>query len=97
MKEQHHAVEESFYRECARLLGAAHTFRPWVGPPPDRWNNRHPGNGRFPGFGTIRMYGPNHIHISLRHPVVLSKTCRSPDEVFRVLRRLQTIRRATNV
>lgn len=90
MREEHHAAEEAFYRECARLLDAVHTYHPWIGRPPNRWNNRNPGNGRFPGFGTIRMYGPNYIHISLRQPVVVNKVCRSQNDVFRLLRRLKT-------
>jgi hypothetical protein len=65
MKDDRHAREERFYWECARLLDVVHTYRPWIGRPPDRWNNRHSGNGRFPGFGTIRMYGPSQIHVSL--------------------------------
>jgi len=84
-----HQFEEDFYRECARLLTATHTYRPWVGPPPNRWNNRHPGNGRYPGFGTIRMHAPNQIHVSLRHPVSVSRICRSPKEVFRLLRNVK--------
>jgi len=89
MKEEHHEIEEAFYRECARLLGVIHTYRPWIGRPPNRWNNRHPGNGRFPGFGTIRMDAPNHIHVALRQPVAVNKVCRSMSEVFQVLRRLK--------
>jgi len=94
MKPEQHALEEAFYRESARLLDAVHTYRPWVGRPPNRWNNRHPGDGRFPGFGTIGMYGPNHIHVSLRHPMVLNRTYRSPEEVYDLLRRLKTRARA---
>jgi hypothetical protein len=52
-------------------------------------HNRHPGNGRFTGFGTIRMYAPNHIHVSLRQPVILNRVCRSADEVYNLLRRLK--------
>jgi hypothetical protein len=89
MKAEQHELEESFYRECARLLDAVHTYRPWIGRPPNRWNNRHPGNGRFRGFGTIRMYGPNNIHVSLRHPVILNRTCRSVEEAYDLLRRLK--------
>ncbi len=54
-----------------------------------RWNNRHPGNGRFPGVGTIRLYAPNHIHVSLRQPVVLNRVCRSAHEAYDLLRRLE--------
>jgi hypothetical protein len=73
----------------ARLLDAVHTYRPWIGRPPNRWNNRHPGNGRFPGFGAIRMHAPNHIHVALRQPVILNRVCRSSDEVYDLLRKLK--------
>ncbi|MFL5021520.1 MAG: hypothetical protein ACJ8DW_04600 [Microvirga sp.] len=73
----------------ARLLDAVHTHRPLIGRPPNRWNNRHPGNGRFPGFGTIRMHTPNHIHVALRQPVILNRVCRSSDEVYDLLRKLK--------
>jgi hypothetical protein len=73
----------------ARLLDAVHTYRPWIGRPPNRWNNRHPGNGRFPGFGTIRMHAPNHIHVALRQPVILNRVCGSSDEVYDLLRKLK--------
>ena len=89
MKPEQHALEEEFYWECARLLDAVHTYHPWIGRPPNRWNNRHPGNGRFPGFGTIRLYAPNHIHVSLRQPVILNRVCRSVDEVYDLLRKLK--------
>jgi hypothetical protein len=89
MRSEQHALEEEFYRECARLLHAVHTYRPRIGKPPNRWNNRHPGNGRFPGFGTIRHYAPNHIHVSLRQPVILNRVCRSVGEVYDLLRKLE--------
>jgi hypothetical protein len=89
MNPEQHAVEERFYRECARLLDVVHAYTPWIGRPPSRWNNRHPGNGRFPGFGTIRMHGPNHIHVALRQPVILNRVCRSVEEVYDLLRKLK--------
>ncbi|MXQ14795.1 hypothetical protein [Microvirga makkahensis] len=82
MNDEHHELEEAFNQECARLLGAMHTYRSWIGRLPKRWNNRHPGNGRVPGFGTIRMYAPNQIHVGLRYPALVSKVCRSNDDVF---------------
>jgi len=33
-----------------------------------RWNNRKPGNGRFPGLGLIRAFSSNQIHINIRNP-----------------------------
>lgn len=46
-------------------------------------------DGRFPGFGTIRMHAPNHFHVALRQPVVLNRVCRSADEVYDLLRKLE--------
>lgn len=85
MNEEKHAVEQGFYQRCAELLGASHTYKPWVHHKITRWNNRTPGNGRFPGFGTIKMFGPTLIHVSLRHPCVVNRVCRSQDEVFALL------------
>jgi hypothetical protein len=86
MKKENQELEGQFYNECARLLGVAYTYKPWPYEyrGPDRWNNRSPGNGRFPGIGTVRMYGPTSIHISLRDPA-LNKTCKSPEEAYQIL------------
>jgi hypothetical protein len=37
------------------------------------------------------MYAPNHIHVALRNPVSVNGTCRSADEVFRLLCHLAQI------
>ncbi|ASJ62878.1 hypothetical protein SMB554_27870 (plasmid) [Sinorhizobium meliloti] len=75
----------AFYNECSRILGAPHAYR---NPPGriTRWNNRVAGNGRFPGRGLIRMFGPHHIQIALRRPVELNLLCRSEEEALKVLR-----------
>lgn len=87
MREEHHELEGQFYAECARLLGAEHTYTPWIGRGPNRWNNRHAGNGRFPGFGTIKMFGPNAIHVCLHTPRVVNRYVRSPEEAYALLSR----------
>lgn len=89
MKEQNREVEEGFYQKCAQLLGIEYTYTPWPSPTrgPNRWNNRHAGNGRFPGYGTIRWYGPNSIHICLRHPTVLNVLCSSEQQALDHLQR----------
>lgn len=48
--------KEAFYDRVAEALGMEHEFRT-----PNRrrtrWNNRKLGNGRFPGFGLVRVHG----------------------------------------
>lgn len=84
MRSEYREVEEGFYQECARLLGVSHTYIPWPSPTrePNRWNNRHAGNGRFDGCGTIKLFSPSCIHISLRHPVRLNCVCTSVEQAL---------------
>jgi hypothetical protein len=35
------------------------------------------------------MYAPNHIHVSLRQPVIVNRVCRSVEDVYELLRRLK--------
>lgn len=79
-------VEQEFYQACAKLLGAQHEYQPYPYRRPNRWNNRDPGNGRFPGYGVIRLYGER-VHISLRSPVRVSLWC-SHDEALDYLKGL---------
>ncbi len=59
-----------FYAECDRLFGQEH-------PAPKeikyrrtgRWGPREPGSGRFEGYGIVRWFNSNTVHVSLRHPV----------------------------
>lgn len=71
-------VEQEFYEACAKLLGTEHNYRTYPYRRRNRWNNRVPGNGRFPGYGVIRLYG-DHVHISLRSPVRVSLSCSYED------------------
>lgn len=87
MNAEHHELEGQFYQECARLLSVPYTYTPWTGRGPNRWNNRHAGNGRFDGFGTIRMFSPNCIHLSLRAPRPINCVVRSVEEVYALLQR----------
>lgn len=89
MNEQYHEAEGRFYSRCAEILGIDHQYQPWIGRPPNRWNNRSPGNGRFGGFGAIRRFSPNYIHICLRYPVCINQICDSEDEAFKLLVSLQ--------
>jgi hypothetical protein len=63
---------EEFYRRCAELLGTRYDCTGLTDAYRTRWNNRRPGHGRFPGFGIIRLHGDD-VHVSLRHPVSISR------------------------
>ena len=77
---------QAFYNECSRILGAPHSYRA----PPyrkiTRWNNRAAGNGRFPGCGLVRVFGPHHIQIALRQPKELNLLCHSEEEALTALK-----------
>jgi hypothetical protein len=48
--------KKAFYELCSTILDIPHE---WNDPVPrrTRWNNRFIGNGRFVGYGLIRVYG----------------------------------------
>ena len=50
-----------------------------------RWFGREPGNGRFPGFGTVRAFGPV-VHVVLRHPIAVNRRFDSFDAALAFLR-----------
>jgi hypothetical protein len=79
--------KEAFYQECGRILGLTLVYQPWKYGEITRWNNRRAGNGRFPGFGLIRMFGRSHIQIALREPKEINIVCRSKEEAFEHLRK----------
>lgn len=54
---------EVFYGACADALGIPHEYNKPVRRR-TRWNNRLLGNGRFPGFGLVRLHGATVIVIS---------------------------------
>ncbi len=71
-----------FYNRCAELLGTEHYYvnsEPiqkinWrtgefytPATRATRWGGRGAGNGRFPGFGMIRLFGDT-VQINLYHP-----------------------------
>lgn len=86
MREDCREAEGAFYAACAAILGCEHAYRPWTGRGPNRWNNRAPGNGRFPGFGTVRFFGPGCIHVSLHAPRAVNRPARSAEEAYAILR-----------
>lgn len=49
-----------------------------------RWGGREPGNGRFPGRGLIRVFGPTLIQVALNDPNI-SGIFNSMDDVLRAL------------
>ena len=62
-------TNESFYAECAALLGCSYDGKPFPYHKRTRWNNRTPGQGRFPGHGIIRVFG-SLVHVALTNPQI---------------------------
>lgn len=63
-------TNESFYAECAALLGCSHDGVPFPYQYRTRWNNRTPGQGRFEGHGIIRVFG-DIVHVALTNPQII--------------------------
>lgn len=84
MNEKRSAVEQGFYQRCADILGAEHHYQPYPYRRPNRWNNRAPGNGRYPGFGIIRLFG-DRVHMQLRAPQSVNCWFNSRDEALAYL------------
>lgn len=82
---------EQFYQDVSDLLGVTNNYeynRYTVGGKYlTRWNNRKPGNGRFEGYGIIRYFGPSVIHVAINHPVRMSGSYTSKEEVLAVLKK----------
>lgn len=76
-----------FYNRCAELLGVEYICTPFPYETKTRWNNRKPGEGRYPGYGLIRHFGGN-IHVTLRHPVIHNKVYTSENDVYEFLKTL---------
>jgi len=72
--------KEAFYAQCGEILGIEHN---WNAPVKrrNRWNARRIGNGRFPGYGLIRVYG-NQVMVTNKQG---TKMYKSADEVLRML------------
>jgi len=77
-----------FYAACDKLLGQEH-------PPPKvhryrgRWGPRAPGPGRYEGYGLIRYFGPNHVHIALYAPRKISAVA-TPEDALSLIGSLIT-------
>jgi len=92
-------IIEEFYGSCAEILGTEHEFRDHVPRPrmsrtgeiytPDtshtRWN-RPLGNGRFPGYGSIRLFWPDTVIFSLTKPKTVTKTINGREKALEFLR-----------
>jgi len=72
MRNEKLVVEQGFYQACAERLGAETHYRPFPYSRRTRWNAREPGNGRYPGFGLIRLFGET-VHIQLRRPAAVNR------------------------
>lgn len=90
-------VEEEFYSKCAEILGASTTYKDatpfprWdrytgqmyiPGTRATRWGGREPGNGRFPGFGIIRLFGHHNIQVCLTKPISVQRYFTSMADVL---------------
>jgi hypothetical protein len=71
MNEQDVGVEHGFYEAVAVMLGCdEHSYSKFPFRKRTRWNNRQAGNGRYPGHGIVRRFGPDNIHVQLTNPPV---------------------------
>lgn len=84
MNEEKHDVENRFYERCAELLGVPHIYKPFPFRKRTRWNNRTAGNGRFEGFGLIRIFGPS-VHIALTSPIATNRWFKTHDDALSYL------------
>lgn len=75
-----------FYEECSNILGLIHNHVEPV-PKRNRWNNRTPGNGRYEGYGLIRFYNSELIHVQFASKG--SGIFKSEDEVFEFLKKVK--------
>ena len=80
-------AEERFYRAVAEALNCDHDYKKFPYSKRTRWNNRLPGNGRYPEHGFVRRYSANKIHVQLRNPQ-LNGVFDSEDAVIRAIKKL---------
>lgn len=78
--------KREFYAKCDSLLGQTHA------PPTElryrgRWGPREPGSGRYEGYGLIRWFSEELIHVSLTAPTKVSTTM-TAEQVLRLLERI---------
>ena len=95
--------KKEFYQRCAQILNTEHNYvdlKPRIkfdritgekiqtSTAYTRWGPRIPGNGRFPGFGLIRVFSPEKIFVNFSKPKSVSKMFNSYDEVINFLEEL---------
>lgn len=81
-------MERAFYAECEEILGVDHAFKERF-ERLNRWNHRMPGNGRFPGYGLVRLYSSGTVHISFARHNRVYQSREAALEALRGLRALQ--------
>jgi hypothetical protein len=79
------ARDAEFYQRVADIIGGKHEGEPFRWHARTRWNNRIAGQGRYPGFGTVRLFG-DVVHIALRHPVAFHATIEGREEALERMR-----------
>ena len=84
MNEQNIGIE-GFYAKCSEILESPNVYTPRPFRKRTRWNNRGAGNGRFEGYGLIRVFGLNLIHISLKHPRTINEKFASFEDALAFL------------
>lgn len=72
--------KKAFYARCGKILGIKHNWNTPV-KKRTRWNTRRIGNGRFPGYGLIRVYGDSIMVINRQGSKMYSKA----EEVYQML------------
>lgn len=79
-------TSEIFYENCSKILNLEHTH---IEPVQyrNRWNNRKPGNGRYTGYGLIRFYNNEFIHVQFASKG--SGIFKSPEEVYEFLKNVK--------
>jgi len=85
-------VERRFYEDVAKLLNTEYDYKPFPWARRNRWNNRHPGNGRYPSFGLVRMFSPTLVHVQLYSPSRLSAFFNSTEAALDAIRSITNVR-----
>lgn len=81
--------DEQFYQHLAGILQCEYDGKPFAFHKRTRWNNRTAGQGRYLGFGIVRVFG-DRVHVALTHPIVVCKVFDSKDDVIALFKTLST-------